>query len=1366
MHEPAPTRSSHLGAILRAVLAAFVAIAVAAGAIVAAPILDDRPPVVSATGYDPSNPFEWDDDWDAAKWYQRSEIGVYALSEVAGAYWKDLADAKQVGGLSIRPDFAKYVTAAAFVVALLVVEIILDLALDNPSFESLLADRVGALYERVGYLEAGVDALEGALDTIISSVVETRFRLRHLDTLANGTGNVDTYYEQFTDILDAIDEDPESAPQGLALDMFFQNVMDPEFGVPSDWSKLQSMLVGANPLIDDFAGQLAEVPWAFDDRIRYAALFDYTAYWHAMLHQAKELMLEGYNYELANSDPGNWPTIEEDIDRLLADYNDAVRKMWEPVGHPLTDDTVYTLGDRLMQRNLDVAVDDVHLLGHEWADTIDMETWDALVDLAQYGDGETMQEQLASLDVHVPEIVMVDEECTDTWTLNFDSNAAYGSKFDVTGSCTWMGFTGEDYEVHNNFSWRIYTGWPRIFLDEVGAWHIHDDQRIYEGGQAHPVHEFHQVSAKFDYRNKGVKVTATDLPNAEINQGGAYGTIDPQGWDDLVALADTGDGATMRERLASIGTDVPVTIAIDAPCEDSYVLRMRANFLGGVDRDISGDCTLVGFTEDYEVHNNFSEIVYYLGAEVDDVSMWHRDDAQRRYAGGEIHAVHNFHIDSWYGGSSSKPDYRNKGERIEPTVLAPQIVYGGPWTSWYGWAARPSNSWSMLGTGDATLDVYEDGVLIQSVTEDQIITPGLVTELTLTTDTGDIPAEGWAVYAHDPRGGEVSFAGLHHGDGTATYDLAQGAHHKIHASVVTPPIVDSIGVEVSDGGVVIVGRDGRIVDVLEAGSHTVDVPELYGDVVLTTDIGNIAQNSVVLVASADDDVDFGGWTGSYFGTADRTIPIMPGSPLHLGAVFGEDEVTHLVIDDAASTVVGMLPFGLNMSTEEFRPGVEEWSGVIQSSGASSSLAEPLVVSGTFSDIIDGTTTVEVDHLSYQVNSFGDAYDVEVSGTWEYSWTDHWGTKQGSLSDADVTVLDGGQRIELVVRAGTAPVAELELVRGTEAEVTWTTDGGGKVELHQRGVVNDVGIDGSLLTMEESIRLAEPGGDPGLGVGLVPVADDGHAFVRWNDAGVSLPTPGGVELDGTLDLVAEFIPAISDVVGHPGEHGTFEVWEAGAATSTIVGGHEASVTLDAGDVLFTSDADAAAAAPVAVLAVADDGFEFAGWTMGRSGLDDATVKLVPGSKFFIGADFAESEPEDEPPNGDDQQVIVGISADSSRVGAVLHGAQPPHTVSGSVAVDGDRGAIHDGPLLASSTVHLPTWTDDYRLQVDTLEFEIGPDGDIIATTLDGVLHVDEGTPRQFALTGVSGNYTDDRLRLVFSADGNAKDSTLVFHADVP
>ncbi len=128
------------------------------------------------------------------------------------------------------------------------------------------------------------------------------------------------------------------------------------------------------------------------------------------------------------------------------------------------------------------------------------------------------------------------------------------------------------------------------------------------------------------------------------------------------------------------------------------------------------------------------------------------------------------------------------------------------------------------------------------------------------------------------------------------------------------------------------------------------------------------------------------------------------------------------------------------------------------------------------------------------------------------------------------------------------------------------------------------------------------------------------------------------------------------------------------------------------------------------------------------------------------------------------VQVGqIDTDVSTVGTILHGSQPADVSSGAIMRLGANEWTNETPLVVASTVHLPGWTDDYRLEVTALSFSLAGDGTVADVEVAGSLLVDEGVPTEYVLSGASGRYdtSTDRVTITVHADGGPHDSRLEF-----
>ncbi|MEO1056321.1 MAG: hypothetical protein AAFY28_05330, partial [Actinomycetota bacterium] len=409
--------------------------------------------------YDPDDPFNWDSSMDLSQWWTNGTLILYGLTDVAGAYLKDIADGRifrGYKGLPIGPDMLKYSMGGLIMIGFAVVSIIVELANQKPSFEELLAERVEEVAKRTALLEGGLNYLDAALDNVLERVEMLSHRATHNMALTH-TGNIDYYYDTLMRIAGMGDD----APTGLALDMYVDDAIHPTT-VAQDWTALRGELwpTAGEGLITAFAKVLGQpglsgsnegdhaVLIVGDDRAAYRELFDYTAFWGQYLHQAVQVMSEAYSHLITHEDTSDTraQTLLDEMENMLAVHNADLRNLWEPLGHPIANDTVTLAGDLAVAREMSVppAGDAADML--TWNSTMNADMFNRLLEAAAYGEGATSQERLASLGIEVPAIVKLSDPSGrrqiainhGTWTSGYGSMK---NNDNPTWDCDYYGFT-------------------------------------------------------------------------------------------------------------------------------------------------------------------------------------------------------------------------------------------------------------------------------------------------------------------------------------------------------------------------------------------------------------------------------------------------------------------------------------------------------------------------------------------------------------------------------------------------------------------------------------------------------------------------------------------------------------------------------------------------------------------------------------------------------------------------------------------------------------------------------------------------------------------------------------------------------------
>ncbi|MEO1058027.1 MAG: hypothetical protein AAFY28_14040 [Actinomycetota bacterium] len=631
---------------------------------------------------------------------------------------------------------------------------------------------------------------------------------------------------------------------------------------------------------------------------------------------------------------------------------------------------------------------------------------------------------------------------------------------------------------------------------------------------------------------------------------GLNATMSREEFEDLAKLSERAPGDTMQERLANLGIVVPEVIELSDPDES---FKYESYFLGRVPPNWNHvePCSWSGFTIDHSI-----------GSAVKNSSGQGGFAYSRSYRSGEAHCVGQLHLTGSYGFTLNDPNDRVPDRHLMPAISITAIddfEY-----STIGYASLPSNAWALSG---GVFELWHDNAKVTEITESDLYTPGIVDEVTVTTDPDHIANEGWTILGRSDDGTPVEFFGLHNGAETATLELSERAYNQFFLQRVEVVDTVELTVDVAGDGEVLAAHDGKLIGAFTADDRTLDVPADVEEIVFTTDSAQISQTGLVLVATGHDD-PFTMWTGPYDGSETARIPVDPDALPPIVAMFGN--VAFLDLDVGTGGFVEFHADGVQVN--ELTP---------ESSGLE-------MVTGSEIMLLDVDDPVPGQGVALRPVALDDGAFA--------GWSDGQGPRPpgtASTSPGEVLNLTADFRAEIVVDVA--------------------MDGPGQVEAYRDGLRReDVSlVDGTVDVPAGFVTFVEHGTPvPTDGWALVPV---GHHDLLPIWTGVDVGEPVMPEASERLAAAVEFEPGPGATLVHlDAPIGHLDVYADADLRWTITEATDVALT---NDVLFTSDEDDVRAAGWTVVARTPWHLTVADWT--ADGAPTDLLELVAGAAVTVG-----------------------------------------------------------------------------------------------------------------------------------------------------
>lgn len=351
-------------------------------------------------------------------------------------------------------------------------------------------------------------------------------------------------------------------------------------------------------------------------------------------------------------------------------------------------------------------------------------------------------------------------------------------------------------------------------------------------------------------------VQASATPNADLHDSYSWSSMTRSDFDELMAVAAYGEGDTPRQALASLDVHVPAMIRLADGDGTTDVDVWKTWGEGTQNETLSRACSWYGFTEDVTGERGLQNKHWLFGWQ----SAGFRGSSDYTFYAGQTRCVSDL---QQFGQTGDKAgDYRlTSGTRVHTTErreVANLRTDDAAATNLALWHALPTNSFAL--GGSVEIDVYRDGVLVDTFGEPRLFTPGYIEEITLTTDPAAITSTGWTMVADGGRG--TRFGGVYHGSETTKIELAAGAHSLIYT--YGEPILTSfdatVGVEcwhcdtrpmtAPDGTGAVLSVDEDLIDVTpiqfasEAGPGTGVVTLRIDQLSIPNDDGPISDVSI------------------------------------------------------------------------------------------------------------------------------------------------------------------------------------------------------------------------------------------------------------------------------------------------------------------------------------------------------------------------------------------------------------------------------------------------------------------------------------------------------------------------------------------
>ncbi len=340
----------------------------------------------------------------------------------------------------------------------------------GPTYEEQLASAMAVLRAKADYIEQQVVALNETLTAAMvqQNISETNMRDSIMQTAV--TGQLKDLYLRLDSLRAMAAQDSIAMPNAACPPPY-----DPMACLSGDIratdsvaTKLQQIyegvLGGSNSTLQQHAKTVHIYHVDIEplgDHSYYTMLYDMALYWDMWALRAVELLTEAYAYEVSiTPDTESDKVWLVDMEQTLEDFGAFRQLLWTQVGYPVSNENFITLNATINLNNgsmedmpylipmdyLAIEKNDPRYAMADWT-PMELDAFKRLASIAnEFGEGETMKQQLASLGIQAPTAIDLHENgIVNQW----DPDAGCGPSNNMCQQdrvCKRIGLT-EDIEI-------------------------------------------------------------------------------------------------------------------------------------------------------------------------------------------------------------------------------------------------------------------------------------------------------------------------------------------------------------------------------------------------------------------------------------------------------------------------------------------------------------------------------------------------------------------------------------------------------------------------------------------------------------------------------------------------------------------------------------------------------------------------------------------------------------------------------------------------------------------------------------------------------------------------------------------------------